>query len=246
MINRKTWITAIKYAVIVFSIMLIVAYKAYWGFIPLIAFLIGPFFYKEMKASTDEFFIDFKCDPNAFLTRIEKKNKEANDSLYLLKKAYAYIHLDMITEATEAYSKFDISEMNKDNQFYYMYIIVQTHMYYIDKEKEKLTILIDELQEDELLIIELKEYAKVYLGLLGDDKVSVVEQLKTAIPLQKKRIQLLELEYLLAKQYFDVAKYLDSAFVAEFMSKKKFHSIYIEKCKDIVIEAKKQIPEETE
>lgn len=192
----------------------------------------------------DELIIEVVCDPMKYLKDIKKYRVKKDDSIYSLQRVFGLIHVNELEEAKEEFEHCDFDLTTVPERFYDIYVMCTTRLLFEENDIEELIILQSKVEETDDSKEGLIEYIKVYRSLLEDSKLDTIEQIMIAIPQQPHRLEIYELEYQLAKLYLEVEKYVDSAYVGDFIGMKKYKVIYIDWCKQIAIEAKTHITEE--
>jgi hypothetical protein len=233
-----------QWIAIIIAVLIIRKFELDWAYYVLGAIALFTIAYRVLNNSNPELIIEVSCNPTKYLLVIEKKKKKNGDSLYNMQKAYAYIHLNLLDEAVSCFNNVDFQEISNKKRYYHIYIMIRTRFLYKDNNLEGLIGLIKEVTESEFKTEPLIDYLKVYRLLQEERKEDTIDQLKSAIPNQAYRVQIFELEHLLSRLYFETEQYIDSAYVASFISEKKFDIIYIEWCKAIAIAANEHIKAE--
>ncbi len=240
-LSKASFFMIVQWSVVIIAFLIIRQLDADWPLYVLVVIALAVMLYRLLNLNNDELIMDVQCNPNKYLHSIEKRKEKNGETLYHLQKAYAYLHLDELEKMKSEFSKIDYTLIKNQNRYYYIYIMIRARVYSLDKDLDALIELVKELSVKKDLPEGLLEYVKVYRLLVENRKDDALTQLKNAIPTQKNRLQIFEFEYLLAKLYYEQEAYVDSAFVADFVSEKKFESIYIERCRELAFEAKKQI-----
>lgn len=183
-----------------------------------------------------EYRVEVLCDANTYLTNVETKYKNKEESEYYTYLAYAYIHQGAYDSALSSIHKVDKEKIVENKKLSLMYYMVLLKLAYNNNDLDSYSSLFAEIkkvEQDEKSKIEDNVF-DVPLLMLEGRYLEAIDMLIDIIPRQRKRSLILELEYYLGLAYYKVNKYEDARAVLEFMSKKRYRLIYIEMCRELL------------
>lgn len=175
--------------------------------------------------------LDISVDPDKFETKIEKYKNDT--SKYQLLKAYSLVHRGEYDKAKVEYSKVTTTFSKKHEVFIKTAIDLKFAFNNNNKDLFRgiLTKAIDESVFEKVNVP--NDTFKVHQHVL-DKKYKEAEELaKEVIPTIKKRLYIIELEYLLALSYFEQNKLDDCDAVCDFVIHKDYKLQYTDLCKEM-------------
>lgn len=189
----------------------------------------------DLKFNKDFFnTLEQLCDPQGFIEMIEEKyvakEKEFAD-LYL---AYGYVYIGEFEKAKNLISQYQQSDLNEINEN--VWFDIKFKIAFNNKDKEAYMNLIDQFKSIEPSEYRINEIAVVELtSYIFDERYQELrEGLLEIIPLQAKRIRIMELEYLLAIAHNVTGELEDALAVLEFVVKKDYGIIYTKYCNELL------------
>ena len=176
--------------------------------------------------------LELVCDYDKYDSKIEK-HKDKNPSMYHLLKAYGLVHLGEFDQAKTEYALVSVSELGEDKYNLFIKTVIDLKFAF---EEGKLDLFkgihLKAIEEKVFENVELKnEIFKVHQHILEKNYKKAEETAKEVIPEAKKRLYVIELEYLLALSYYEQNKLDDCSAVCEFVVSKEFKLAYTDKCR---------------
>lgn len=174
-------------------------------------------------------------NPEKHFEAIDKfKSKDPNkyNTLY----AYGLTYTGKYEEAQIAIDKVMYKDIKTSVNLHYVYYVVKLHIAYNNKDR----VLYKEIFEKAktLHVFEkvdvLPEAFEVHSLLLEGLNHEAEKLLKQVIPKIKKRVLVIELEYLLALAYSNQGNVVDSKAICEFIIEKNRTTIHTELCKELL------------
>ena len=194
--------------------------------------------YNTVIKNDFEYKLELMCDPNAYLKKVMNKYINRDENFYNTYLAYAYVHQGDYSNAAHALSKVDFESIKDRPDLVVKFYNTSFKLAFNNNDLDKYALLLNEFDENlysksskvDIDIFKAPKY------LLEEDYIGAIDLLKVIIPRQHKRNIVLELEYYLAKAYMETEYYEDAKAVLEFVSKRSYNLIYIEKCKELLKE----------
>lgn len=190
-----------------------------------------------------EYILEVLCDPFKYLETIQTKYLKKDDTTQSIYLAYAYVYQGDYKNALVEINKINHEEIEENPKLNLIYYIVNLKLAYNDQDIEKYSSLYAEVKEieldkDEKIEIEVFD-APLYM--LEKRYVEAIELLKDLIPHQRKRYLVMELEYYLALAYIETKSREDAVAVLNFVSDERYHLIYNELARELLIKIRKPI-----
>ena len=183
----------------------------------------------------DEFILEMRCNPDKYLSFIELNYKE-NPNNYYISRAYGLSFKGDYEEANLEFLKVAKSAIDIESNFYPIYIRTEITLAYIEKDSDRLKEIVEELtpleEKHELPL----RYAEAFIILLEENYEALSELLFENIPIQTKRIHIIELEYYLALAYSKTDRLDDAKAVLTFVIGKNHPIIFTKLSKELLKE----------
>lgn len=178
-------------------------------------------------------FIEKDVNPDAYFTYLDTELSNRRKKHLSLYKAYGLIYIGKMEEAIIEFNKIDKDVKYRNSNLYRIYTIVRMHIYNHNNSFNELEELIYEVKKRRIGTPELQKSIDVY-GLMLEGRVEeAVDLLMNLIPRLTSRLQIVEMEYHLAKCYITLDRIDDAKAVIEFMINKDFPVYYTDLFKEL-------------
>lgn len=174
--------------------------------------------------------LEIMSDTDKYLDGIEKHKEKPNK--YHLLRAYGLIHAGKFEDAKNEYRLITDQEQLKDKHLKFIDTVLNLKIAYQDGNTSLYKGIFNKAVEDEVFknVNVSDEMFLVHLQMLQGKNKDAEETAKKVIPTIKKRIYIIELEYLLAVSYYNQNKLEDCNAVCEFVIERDFNVIYTSLC----------------
>lgn len=194
--------------------------------------LYGVMFTKRNPAD----YLEVICDYDKFVEYVGKNKLDQN--LKNILDAYGYVHSGQFDKASEVYSKVNEAMLDEKNPHqYFMNEVIKLELMFNDGDSEgllKTLLKAIELNRFENVKVP-KDMYKVHYFILEKEYEKAAEIAMEVIPQLRKRVYIIELEYLLALSYYHQKKYEDCKAVCEFITAKGHNIAYTSQCKELLV-----------
>lgn len=168
------------------------------------------------------------------------KYKDKDENRYNLLYAYGLTYIGKFDEALEAINKVQYDDIKTSANLHYDYHVTKLHLAYNNKDRGGYKESYDFANSFNVFqkVDIPKEAFEAHLLLLSGYSDQAEELLKKIIPKIRKRILIVELEYILALAYFNQNKMEDCKAVCEFIVEKKHPVVYTTLCEELLTKVK--------
>lgn len=192
---------------------------------------------RAMFIANDADVLEVLINPEQFFESIKKfENRDKNryNTLYM----YGLTYTGEFDKAEMLLSGIVYPDIRTSRNLHYDYYVSKLHLLYNNKEKSEYKNIYKEAKEK-------KVFQKVgvspdaflpHLLILENDNEKAIEILKNVIPNIQKKILIIELEFILAKAYYNLNKTIDCKAICEFIIKKNHPIVYTEEAKTLLKE----------
>lgn len=238
----KRWIKVFLSMIVGVTIVVILTnYLERWAILVLLlAVILGQVAYYYLFKSKGEAKLQFQLDAPKYDEFIESKYKDKKENLYNLTKAYVKIHQGKHDEAEGFFNKYENNYLLKNKSIFYIYIKTKAELAFYKEDREALRGIQAEFKENPLYVDYVEQFIQVFELILDGKYVDARELMFEIIPRQKTRLDIIELEYYLAKIYVLLEIPHDAKAVAEFVVEKNYNVVYTELCKEILAQIKEK------
>lgn len=177
--------------------------------------------------------LELVCSVEKFQQHIEKHKSKPN--IYHLLSAYALIHLGKFEEAKAEYSNVTKTELPDTKNYKFICTVIDLEFAFESKNLDLYKGILLKAMEDKVfqnVNIPINVF-KVHQKVLEKDFREAEELAKEVIPTIRKRLFIVELEYLLALSYLEQDKLDDCSAVCEFIIEKNYNVIYTSLCQEM-------------
>lgn len=166
------------------------------------------------------------------IKKYENRDKNKYNVLY----AYGLTYIGKFDEAQVAFDKVDYDDIKTSTNLHYVYHVSKLHLAYNNKDRGGYK---DSFEFAKSFNVFQKvdipnEAFECHQLLLDGYSDKAEELLKKIIPKIRKRVLIIELEYLLALSYYNQNKKEDCIAVCEFIVEKNHPVVYTTLCKDLL------------
>lgn len=167
-----------------------------------------------------------------FIRKFEVKDSNKFNTL----RAYGLSYTGKYEEAKSLIDKVVYKDIRTSRNLHYIYFATKLHLAYNNKDRIAYNKKLEEAES--LKVFQKVEIPtntfKVHSLLLEGNNEEAEMLLKVIIPKVKKRILVVELEYLLALSYFNQNKMIDCKAVCEFMLEKDYPTVHTVLCENML------------
>ena len=182
--------------------------------------------------------IEKDVNPDDYFLYLDNQLSNRRQKHLPLYKSYGLIYIGKMDEAINEFNKIDKNTKYRNANLYRIYTIIRMNIYNYQNDFKKLEELIYEVKGKRIGSAELQKSIDIY-GLMLEGRVEeAVELLMNVIPRLTSRLQIVEMEYHLAKCYITLDRIDDAKAVIEFMINKDFPIYYTEMFKKLNKEIK--------
>lgn len=174
--------------------------------------------------------LEIVVDYPKYILHIEKYNEEP--SKYHLLKAYGLVYAGKFDEARTEYANVAVKDLKENKHLVFIKTVVDLKFAFENQNADLFKGILFKATEDKVFEnVELpNDLFKAHLAILEADYKKAEKLCKEVIPVIKKRLFIIELEYLLAVSYFELNKLDDCSAVCEFVVEKNYQVEFTEKC----------------
>jgi hypothetical protein len=177
--------------------------------------------------------LEIMIDYDRYIKHIERFKEDQNK--YNLLKAYGLVHHGDYDTARSTYALITDTKQLEDKHLKFIDTAINLKFAYNADNLGLYTGIYTKAVEDGVFkeVNLHDDVFKVHLKMLERKYLDAEEVAKEVIPGLKKRIYIIELEYLLAKAYFEQNKLDDCSAVTEFVVDKGFNVVYTKLCEEM-------------
>lgn len=192
-------------------------------------------FVRSLFIRNDADILEALVKPDAYFEFINKFEIKDSNKFNTL-KAYGLSYTGEYDEAQVLLDKVVYKDIRTSSNLHYVYYVTQLHLAYYNKDR----ILYNEKLDEAIGLrvfqkVEIPDESfQVHSLLLDGQSEEAEELLKITIPKIKKRILVIELEYLLALAYSNQNKMDDCKAVCEFIIEKNYPTVHTTLCKELL------------
>jgi hypothetical protein len=186
--------------------------------------------------------LEVLVDVDKHMKSIERyKDKEKQQNTYQLLLAYGYTYSNKLLSAQDALNKVDYEEIKHNRHLHYAYFATKLNLLYNNKDIMGYKETLEKANMYNVFrVVDIpKEAFEVQLLILESKHQKAIDLAKEVIPKVRKRLLIVELEYLLALAYKNLNHKEDALAVADFMWNKNYNVKYTQFCKDLARDLKK-------
>ena len=170
------------------------------------------------------------------IKKYEKKDANKYNVLY----AYGLTYVGKYDEAQVAFDKVEYDDVKTSSNLHYVYHVTKLHLAYNNKDRGGYKDALEFANSFNVFQkVEIPNEAfECHQLLLDGYSDNAEELLKKTIPRIRKRVLIIELEYLLALAYFNQNKKEDCKAVCEFIVEKNHPVVYTTLCEELLEQVK--------
>ena len=179
--------------------------------------------------------LEVLVNPPKHFDNIKKyENRDPNKYKTLL--AYGLTYSGDFEEAQSVIDTIYYKDIKTSRNLHYSYYATKLHLAYNNKDRELYGQILNAAKELEVFKkVNVPESAfDAHLLLLEGQSERAEELLKNVIPIVKKRILVVELEYLLALAYLNQGNITDCKAICEFVIEKNYPVVHSALCKELI------------
>ena len=170
-----------------------------------------------------------------------KKFENKDDNKYNTLYAYGLSYIGKYEEAKIAIDKVQYDDIKTSVNLHYVYHVTKLHLAYNNKDRGEYKDAFEFASSFNVFekVNIPKEAFECHQLLLDGYSDQAEEKLKKLIPRIRKRVLIIELEYLLALSYYNQNKIDDCIAVCEFIVEKNHPVVHTRLCKELLEKVKK-------
>ena len=190
--------------------------------------------YGLLRSKNPADYLEVLCDADKLLDQAERMNNKPNKQRLL--KAYGLIHKGNYDEAKAIYQGITDQDHLKDVHLKFIDTAYQLKVAFNDENQALFSGIYNQAVTDNVFknVNLHDDVFNVHMNVLDKRYSKAIELAKEVIPTIKKRVYIIELEYLLAYSYNKERKTEDAKAVCEFVTEKNFNVVYTELCQDLL------------
>jgi hypothetical protein len=189
---------------------------------------------RSMFTHNDAFEFEMNMNPEVYFEKIKKfEVKDKNKYNTLL--AYGLSYTGEMERSMEVHKMIVYGDIKTSANLRYQYYVTKLHLLYNNKDEVEYKKIYEEAKSYGVFRkVEVpEEVFEVHLLSLKEENEVVEEILLQIIPQIRKRILVIELEYILAKTYYNLNKIEDCKAVCEFVMKKNHQTVHTKLCSEL-------------
>lgn len=186
-------------------------------------------------------YLEIVLNPEMHYSKIETVRDEKDK--YNLLKAYGLYYEGKFDEAKVLFDSVSYQVISKDRRLDFTYYVVKLGLLYEENNIDEYKATYQKAVEDNIFLkVRIhKDIFKVKEYVLDKKFEEAIELAVLVIPKVKPRLYMIELEYLLAKSYYELNKLDDCNAVSEFISEKDYKVMFTDLCRQFLIQMNRTI-----
>lgn len=186
-------------------------------------------------------YLEIVVNPQLHYEKIENLKDDSNK--YNLLKAYGLYYEGKFDEARSVFNSVNYQTVSDDKRLDFVYTVVKLGLLFEEKQLEEYKATYSKAVEEKIFLkVRVnKDIFKVKEYVLEEKYEDAIELAILIIPRVQPRLFVVELEYLLAKSYFELNKLDDCNAVSEFISEKDYKVMFTDLCRQFLIKMNRQV-----
>ena len=190
---------------------------------------------RSMFIHNDAFDFEMKMNPELYFESIKKfEVKDKNKYNTLL--SYGLSYIGETERSKQIHEKIVYGDIKTSANLRYQYYVAKLHLIYNNKDEAEYKTTYEEAKSSGVFRkVDIPQEAfEVHLLSLKEKHEVVEDLLLQIIPQIRKRILVIELEYILAVTYYNLNKIEDCKAVCEFVIKKNHPTVHTKLCSELL------------
>jgi tetratricopeptide (TPR) repeat protein len=191
-------------------------------------------FFRALFIRNEADLLEVLVDPEKHFESI-KRFENKDDNKYNLLYAYGLSYTGKYEEASASLEKVNYNDIASSNNLHYVYTVTKLHLLYNNKDAGQYkSVYQNAIAYNVFNKVDIPGVVFEAHSLLLDGQSAKAEELlRENIPKVRKRILIIELEYLLALAYYNQNKVEDCNAVTNFIIEKNYPVVYTTLCKEL-------------